>query len=52
MTALLIKKGNVDTETHIGRKPREHKEGHLQAKEGDLQDSPSQSWKEPALLAS
>lgn len=44
MTGVLIKKANLDTETHIGRMACEQEDSHLQAKEKGLEHTlPSQS---------
>lgn len=40
-------RGNLDTDSHIGRLPRERENGHLLAKEASLKLSPSQLSEDP-----
>ena len=37
VTAILIKRGNLETDIRTGKTPCEHEDGHLQAKERGLE---------------
>lgn len=52
MTEILIKKGNLDTETRTWRMPHEDEYGHLQAKGRGLDQVPHSQVSEETDLAS
>lgn len=44
MTGVLIKRGNLETNSHTGRRPHKHEKGHLEAKNKALgRNQPSQT---------